>query len=113
MMGKPQMPGTAGPVPARTDGNPKATAPTDTKPQVPAPGHPPFPKHMTLLGVATPGIAPLRPGEISEPAPIAPPVATQRYPSGPPASPPTAGVVPAPLPLIDLAPPSSAHVPRL
>ena len=86
--------------------------PAAAKPPAPtAPGpSPAFPKHMTLLGVATPGIAPLRPGEVSEPGSIAVPVATKRYPSPAPAAP--AATLLEPPALADLPPPSSAHVGR-
>ncbi|HEV3188997.1 MAG TPA: hypothetical protein VGY54_00800, partial [Polyangiaceae bacterium] len=124
MMGMPQM--AAPPPPAPQMAAPRAPVPQMAAPQAlppagsaatPAPGRgPAFPKHSTLLGVATPGIAPLRPGEVSEPAEIPLPVPTPRYPSGPPAPPPGApgglALLPAPPPLVDLPAPSSAHVPR-
>ncbi len=115
MLGIPQMA-----APAPTAHVPQAAAPAPVVPvpapadpaPTPAPGHPLFPKHMTRIGVATPGIAPLRPGEVSEPAEIPAPVPTPRYPSGPPASPQAEAIVPAPPPLADLPAPSSAHVVR-
>jgi hypothetical protein len=101
-MGMPPVAAQPPPVPAGANAKPVAPAPSASTP---------YPKHTTILGVATPGIAPLRPGEVSEPASMAAPVATKRYPSGPPASP-SDGIVPAPPPLTDLPAPSSALVVR-